>query len=311
MRLYSMYFLCKESIGVIENLKIIARTSSVDSTKNVINWSDCIDALNKLALIPSVKPAVIELYESVPIYFREKQQFEIEKNTGNKIAIAKKMLLSRMDTIIKLYENSRDEKRREVGFDIKLPDFSEFNEMVECMNDLKFILNQCPYLQIPESNVEYQSADIGSFWITFFVTGTAATALLLNLSKIVEAAVRIKSQVITVKQQEEQLRAMQEKNNLGNEIIDTFKQINKSLTDGYVRNIEAELGELPDREAADKLGKSIEKLGYWMDKGLQIYSAIDAPKDIKLLFPQQEEQKVLDDVVKFLEMSKNEDDGEK
>lgn len=311
MRLYSMYFLCKENIDAVEAINVQTKNSGNSTTYYIANWKKAAILLNKLATMPCIRPAATELFETIPTVQRDKDQFDIDITTRNKFIAAKRNLQSRMDTIIRLYGDSRVEKEEEYGFDVKLPDFKSFDELVDCMDDLKFVLNQCPYLNISDAKVEYQSADVGSFWINFVVAGTAAAALLLNLSKVVETAVKIKSQVITVKQQEEQLRAMQEKNKLAGEIIETFRQVNKSLTDDYVRNLEAELGKLPEREAADKVGKSIEKLGYWMDKGLQIYSAIDAPKDVKLLFPQQEEPKLLDDVAKLIEETKKENKGQK
>lgn len=311
MRLYSMYFLCKENIDAVEAINVQTKSSGNSTTYYIANWKKTATLLNRLAAMPCIIPAATELFETIPAVQRDKDQFDIDITTRNKFMASRRNLQSRMDTIIRLYEDSHSEKTKEYGFDVKLPDFKGFDEMVDCMNDLKFVLNQCPYLNIPDAKIEYQSADVGSFWIDFAVAGAAAATLLFNLSKLVEMAVKIKSQVITVKQQEEQLRAMQEKNKLAGEIIETFRQVNKSLTDDYVRNLEAELGKLPEREATDKVGKSIEKLGYWMDKGLQIYSAIDAPKDVKLLFPQQEEPKLLDDVAKLIEETKKENKGQK
>ena len=60
--------------------------------------------------------------------------------------------------------------------------------------------------------------------------------------------------------------------------------------------------QLMDGEEKDKAGKALEKLGYWMDKGMQIYSAIDAPAEIKDVFPTQQETNFLsDDLIKLLE----------
>lgn len=302
MRLYSMYFLCKNNIKEIESFNILTRAANGNTIKYVTNWQRIISVLNKLAGISCVRPATEKFLESVPSVYRDREQFDLDNTSAEKLTSAKKELLARLDTIIKLYESSHSEKKDNLGFDIKLPDFDKIEEISNCMKDLEFVINQCPYLNIPDSEIKYESADVGSFWITFFVVGTAATTVLINLSKIIEAAIRIKSQVVTVKQQEEELRSLQMKNNLSSDVIDAFRQVNKNLTDKCVRSLESDLGELPNGEDADKVGKSMEKLAFWMEKGMQIYSAIDAPKDIKVLFPQQEEQKLLnDDVIKLLE----------
>ena len=77
---------------------------------------------------------------------------------------------------------------------------------------------------------------------------------------------------------------------------------NRILTQNSVAELERELGELKDGEEKDKAGKTLEKLGYWMDKGMQIYSSIDAPVEIKDVFPLQQETNFLsDDLIKLLE----------
>lgn len=72
-----------------------------------------------------------------------------------------------------------------------------------------------------------------------------------------------------------------------------------------MRDLENELGKLENGEEEDIVGRSLEKLGFWMDKGLQIYSAIDSPDEVKNIFPEQEEVKFLsDDLLKLIEMKK-------
>lgn len=123
---------------------------------------------------------------------------------------------------------------------------------------------------------------------------------------MVDAAIKIQSHVVTVKQQEEQFRSMEQKNELTSELIDAFRKVNKSLVNSAVHELEPGLGSLDNGEEIDKVGRSIEKLADWMNKGLQIYSTIDAPKDVRDLFPPQEEQSLLnDDVIKLIEQKEN------
>ena len=82
-------------------------------------------------------------------------------------------------------------------------------------------------------------------------------------------------------------------------MLDAFKKTNKILTQNSVSELEQELGELKDGEEKDKAGRSLEKLAYWMDKGMQFYSAIDAPNEIKDVFPVQQEVSYLSDDLIF------------
>lgn len=306
MRLYSMYVLCKSNIGFIKNVKGQGMTTNSGTFVRVNNWLSCIEALDKLANIPGLKESTTKFYESVPVILRGRDVFDLDSANYTGLDLAKKELLSSIGTIISMYEQMGLPQNTGLGFDIKLPQFVSIKDFSNCIKDLEFIVNQCPFLSVPDSEIKFKSADVGSFWITFLVAGTATSQMLLNLSKLVDAAVKIQSHVVTVKQQEEQLRSMELKNELTSELIGTFKKVNKSLVDKTVHELESDLGTLKDGEEVDKAGRSIEKLADWMNKGLQIYSAIDAPEEIKDLFPPQEEQQLLnDDIIKLLEQKGN------
>ena len=115
-------------------------------------------------------------------------------------------------------------------------------------------------------------------------------------------SVKIKSHLSTVKMQEEALRSVELKNEVLTEVLDAFKKTNKVITDKCVKELEGELGELKDGEEEDKVGRCIQKMGDWLDNGMQIYSSIDAPQVINVVFPEQPEVYFLsDDIVKLLE----------
>lgn len=306
MRLYSMYFICKSNYEIVDSIIISDRIDSGNKIYYYNGWFSIVKILNKLVNIPAIKEAAVELYESVPVFLRDRNQFDFDSRSLSDFLTAKKNLLSRMKAIIDLYENAdKDSKEYTTGFDILLPQFNSIKDLSDCMKDLEFIVNQCPYLRLKDAEIKYRSVDVGSFWITFFIAGSAAATILLNLSKLVDSAVKIKSHIITVKMQEEVLRSMELKNSVGAETLDAFRKVNKALVDKTVNELEAELEPLNDGEERDKVGKSLERLAEWMSKGMQIYSAIDAPEDVKDLFPQQEERALLnDDVIKLLEMKK-------
>ncbi len=301
-----MYFICKGNIEAVKEIKIETRTQGSNSINCIKNWDEKVRLLDKLANIPGLRDSVTDLYESVPIFVRNRKTADLDATSEAKFKESQKNLICSMNTIISMYENMGLKEDFGTGFDVKLPAFDSIKDFSSCVKDIEFIINQCPYLRSDDGEVRFKSVDVGSFWITFLIAGTAASTLLLNLSKIVDAAVKIKSHVVTVKQQEETLRAMELKNNIASDIVDTFKQMNKSIVDNCVHELEADLGPLKDGEEVDKVGKSIQKLADWMNKGLQIYSTIDAPKEVRDLFPPQEEQPLLnDDIIKFIEQKES------
>lgn len=86
-------------------------------------------------------------------------------------------------------------------------------------------------------------------------------------------------------------------------MANAFEETTKILIHKCVEELEKEIEPLANGEEKGKAEKSIEKLGKWMDRGMQIYSAIDAPKEAKNIFPEQSEMINLpDDLIKLLEM---------
>lgn len=309
MRLYGMYFVCKNYIDCVRKMQIGNKIVGGNNVRYIEGWKEKSQVLNELAKIDPLREKVRKLYDVVPVMYRDLDKFDLTSQTSDEFIKAREMLIVAMDTIIKLYEtvNLNKESEKAIGFDVKLPKFQEVGEFSKCLGDLDFVIKQCPYLNQQESEIKYGSIDVGSTWLTFFIIGSAATLLLNNLSRIVDSAVKIKSHFTTVKMQEEVLRSIEIKNEIASEVMNAFKQVNDALTDKCIAELKQELGELQDGEEVDKTRRSLEKLSYWMDKGMQIYSSIDAPAEVKDLFPEQAEIAYLsDDLQKLIEMKEKE-----
>ena len=98
------------------------------------------------------------------------------------------------------------------------------------------------------------------------------------------------------------LETMRLKNEATNETIDVFKKMKRMVMDGYVNDLESEIGELSNGEERGKVEKSLEKLSLLIDKGVEIYSSIDTPNEVKVLFPTNKDNLILpDNIIKLLE----------
>lgn len=308
MRLYGMYFICRKYVQDIKQMEVENKQVNGSKVYFISGWDEKCLVLNELAKIMPLRENVRKMYEAIPVVYRDKSQFDITTSVVNNYIGARKDLVTSMETVISLYEalNTNKTDADISGFDVKLPQFGDIGEFSKCLEDLDFVFKQCPYLKIQGGEIKYGSVDVGSTWITFLITGAAGVTLLANLAKLVDKAIKIKSHCTTVKMQKEMLRGLELKNNIAAEVIDAFDKTNKLITQECVKELENDMGELKDGEEKDKAGRSLEKLGYWIDKGLQIYSAIDAPDEAKDLFPVQEEVSFLsDDLQKLIEMKKN------
>lgn len=304
MRLYGMYYTCKKHIGYIKDMKVVNRSSARESTWWIESWKEKSIVLNEIGKMEPLRVYARELYETIPIVYRDQDEFSITGTVKDNFVTARNRLIVAMETIIHMYETINPNKTIDetYGFDIKMPEFDDLGEFSKCIEDLDFVIKQCPYLNNKEGQIKYGTIDVGSTWLTFIIAGAGATTIISNLAKIVDNAIKIKSHITTVKAQEEALRSIEIRDEVAAEVLDAYKKANRLLTQNSVAELEQELGELKDGEEKDKVGKTLEKLGLWMDKGMQIYSAIDAPAEVKDVFPEQQEIKFLsDDLMKLLE----------
>ena len=304
MRLYGMYYTCKKYIEYVKEMKVNNKAASGNAIWSINSWKEKSIALNELGKMNPLRTYARKLYETVPIVYRDRDEFDITETVKDNFVTARERLIVAMETIIDMYENINPNKiiNEEYGFDIKMPEFDDLGEFAKCIEDLNFVIKQCPYLNDKDGQIKYGTIDVGSTWLTFVIGGAAATTIISNLAKIVDNAIKMKSHITTVKMQEEALRTLEIKDEIAAEVLEAYKKTNQVLTQNSVTELERELGELKDGEERDKVGKILEKLAFWMDKGMQIYSAIDAPTEIKDVFPKQQEVSFLsDDLIKLLE----------
>ena len=304
MRLYGMYYTCKKHIEYVKNMKVTNKTTAREATWSIKSWAERSKVLNELAKMKPLRTPAREVYEAIPVVYRDQDEFDISGTVKDRFVAARGKLIVAMETVIDMYETINPKKviDEDYGFDIKMPEFDDLGEFSKCMEDLDFVMKQCPYLNDKDGQIKYGSIDVGSTWLTFIIVGVGATTVMTNLAKIVDIAIKIKSHITTVKMQEEALRSVEIRDEIAAEVLDAYKKANRILTQNSVAELERELGELKDGEEKDKAGKTLEKLGYWMDKGMQIYSSIDAPVESKDVFPLQQETNFLsDDLIKLLE----------
>lgn len=299
-----MYYTCKKHIEYVKNMKVTNKTTAREATWSIKSWAERSKVLNELAKMKPLRTPAREVYEAIPVVYRDQDEFDISGTVKDRFVAARGKLIVAMETVIDMYETINPKKviDEDYGFDIKMPEFDDLGEFSKCMEDLDFVMKQCPYLNDKDGQIKYGSIDVGSTWLTFIIVGVGATTIMTNLAKIVDIAIKIKSHITTVKMQEEALRSVEIRDEIAAEVLDAYKKANRILTQNSVAELERELGELKDGEEKDKAGKTLEKLGYWMDKGMQIYSSIDAPVEIKDVFPLQQETNFLsDDLIKLLE----------
>lgn len=306
MRLYNIFYICK---SCLPNIKAI-KTREVVNDSNVVlirNWGECKKSLDALRTLECFEEKISNLYKVLD--WRAKID-DVRLPVGEKPLFDKYLgeISYSVEILVKLCEDMEIGKV-ESGIDVKIPKCNSLKEYMGYLKEIDFIFSQCPYLICNDEEIKFNNVDVGSQWLVFAIVGAPVTFCILNnLAKLVQKAVEIKSNILVLKQQEEILEEMCQKNETGREVIDAFKKLKKITMDKCVRELEEDIGELRDNEERSKVERSVESLAYLMDKGVEIYSSIETPKEIKVLFPFEKDTAILPDNIQKLIEDKSMDE---
>lgn len=200
-------------------------------------------------------------------------------------------LLKELDTIIRLCETMgfvHKEQKQISGLKIKLPQSHSLTELKKDISDLEFIFTKCPFFQSDEEELKFQNIDIGSIWLDFFVIGAAVgtgSIILNNIVAFIDKCFVIKSHQLNTLQQKNDIEKAKMEMDEKKELFESVNRLYKFTVNNVINDLEDTLGhKLKDGEERGMTEQSIEKLMKLIDRGLQIDSTIDSPKETKALF---------------------------
>lgn len=299
MRLYNIYYICKNSVEMLENTD-----TSIQSGNNhyaIENWEETKRVIAAFCTIDCMKNAATDVYNAVPVPVRNDLK-PLLPPSGNTVFKEKlRLLIERVQTVIDLYE-SMNLGEAKVGLEVKIPQPDSFSEYISVLNDLNFVFEQCPYCGVKDERLEFAGTDVGSTWLTFALVSTATFSLLNNIGKLIDKALIVKSHYLTLKMQEEQLELLKQKKEAGAEATEVFQRMKKLTYKQYVDELAEEIHPTNDGEEEAKVEKSLEKLAKLLDKGVEIYTSIETPEEIKAVFPVSDKQETLPEgLMKYLE----------
>lgn len=274
-------------------------------------WCEARDCLTTVSRISFFNDYVNEIFEIFPTYQFKKEEPKLSNSDYELFMSKKKLLVARLDAIVKLYQ-SMDAGESKEGVDIKIPSCGTLDEYIGYMKDINFILNQCPLISNCDEQVVFNTVDVGSMWLSLLIKGAVGTHVILNtLAKLSEIAIKFSSNYKVMKMQDEYLASMKQKNEIGQDVIDTFNQFKNKMLDDDVSELEKECGvAITNPEDRDKTARTIEKLSMLIDKGVEIYSAIETPNEIKVMFPFSENTTLLPNGLQKLIEEKAKNDTE-
>lgn len=309
MKLYNIFYICKSCLPAIKNVKV----SEIYNNTNVAlinNWSNCKASLDILQNIECFSEKIHELYKLLD-WRISLDEPRLPLSDKDKFIKTLSEITYAVEILVNLC-NEMEIGKTESGIDVKIPKCNSLKEYMGYLKEIDFMFTQCPYLLHDKEEIKFNNVDVGSQWLVFAITGiTASFYILNNLAKLVQKAIAISSNILVYRQQEEALKEMQLKGEILEETVDVFKKFKQTLLENSVADLENDIGELQDGEERDKVKKTLENMVVLMNKGVEIYSSIETPKEIKVLFPMDKDNAILpDNITKLIEDKENGSDTE-
>lgn len=301
MRFYNIYRICHEVYDIINDLEFKAIRERNTDFFSLKKWNEYSKALNALRELQVFREETTYILDVIPAYEREKEAPEFSSDIRNKIFKMNSILSHRIKAIIDLYE-SMGLENHEVGIDVKIPDTDSLKDYIKCLNDIEFVLFQCPYLRDKDETIKFASVDVGSNWISLLVTGVVATTgisvILSNLAVILNTAMELKAKWKTLKYYE---NIIDEKEDLFEKNKEVMTFLREKEMQIILNSLQDSIGEVNDPEEETKVEKTIERLAGLLDRGVEFYASIDTPKEVQELFPKMEDKPLLEDFLKLIE----------
>lgn len=305
MRLSEMYFLVHNALDHWVDPKILEdkKDGRIDAYY-IDEYESVIEPLRELDIIPSIHKGISELYA---ISKRGRIGGRVYLNAQN-VARVRSVLAGIKSSLLAMREmcETLGLTGDSVGFDVKLPPDITLEELSECTHDLNNALSQCPIFSGEDGEIEFHGVDVGSAWLTFVIIGAGAASILKALVEIVDKVLFVRSHYLTCKQQELEAQKSAMAAEGLKAFTDAHKDFMKSLQEKALEEL-ASTHDLSDRDAQARLRVTMKLMGKWMNKGMEIYAAIDAPKEIKAVFPSVEAQELPEAILKMLEAPKDEE----
>ena len=291
MRLQEIYSICLKATSSWCELTFEEKRGAGNITYYRLSNANSVRAiLNELEPIISFSDN-IEAIRQISIGFKQPTaDINLDQQAKNKLIAEYRQLLSKVLTVVKLFE-SVNYCKSENGIDIKMPPQISLSDLSKCTKDLNTIFSTCPLFTKTDSTIALSAVDVGSIWLSFVIGGTATVLVAKMIAELVDKALIVRSHYLSTKEQEARIRGLELTNETLEGMSKGYKEIEKKLLD-KVSNELAEEHNISDPEDIGRLKNSIQILSEWMSRGMEIYSAVESPSEVKAVFPPIEKQSI-------------------
>lgn len=316
MRFQEIHKACREAHDIFPEIPDFFELDDASEVKKMVplvrRALSCLSGSNLFEVERSTLEEIavkieVEYIPTLPLYAVSKASpnFKMSADLVKKFLDEAIRIKTKLETIVRLFEVV-NYKTEADGFDIKLPSNMSLSELSKCTKDLDTIFSTCPIFK-DKGTITFSAVDVGSVWLSFAIGSVAAVAILKAIAELVDKALIIRSHYLTTREQEENIKRL----NLGNEILNTVAETNKTVGNALMKKTCDELAEkhnINDPEDRERIRHSLNLMTDWMSKGMEIYPSVIAPPETKAVFPPVERQALPKSVSALLDDGKTDEE---
>ena len=254
--------------------------------------------LQLLSPLPFLTESINDVKKTSPGFNQLNGIATFDGSSKNNLLGAYNRLKSKAITIVDFF-NSIKYTQQADGFDIKLPPDISLLDLSRCAKDLNTVFSTCPLLSKEGCSVSLAAVDVGSIWLSFVIGGATVASVLGIIAALVDKALIIRSHHLTTQEQAERIKSLQ----MGNDALEQANRINQEIGKQLLNQVCKDLSEehnVEDPEDFERLKNSVKLLSDWMCKGMEIYAAVQAPTEVKAVFPPVETQALAEKAIALL-----------
>ena len=304
MRLYNIYYVCKMAMEDLKYVEVNDYTEDVGRIgrvciENIHNYKSALEKLEQIDFIRNDVQRAIRSIADLIVYDENVSVID-DIDRADEVISTHDIIENKVQSIIDLYESMKDTKQQ-VGIDIFIPPCQYLNEYLSILKEIDFIISQCPYLKSDDEDIRYNGTDIGSDWITLVIVTTGAVAttsyILNNFAELTKKVQDIMVRLQKIEQNKEFLKTMKIKNELLEQMKNAYEREIEETYQNAKNELKESLGNLNDGEEEGKVLLSLQKYKALLDRGVQFYSSIESPPEIKELLPSSGNHIALSDTI--------------
>jgi len=193
---------------------------------------------------------------------------------------------------------------------VKFPEDVELSLFSKAIDDLDFIFRNCRVIYEANNKepARILKVDHGSIWLSIAVNSIVVMSLIGGLAGL---AYTISKIVVEIQVRIQNLRVMTSVANNVDAMEDELQEVRKKWIAEATKQFIDESADINlsenDHEAIDQLGRVVSKMSDMYTKNIEIFASLEAPSEVKALFPKPANpQKLITKAIKLLPTTNDE-----